>query len=290
MTVRADVWPASKAYMDAVRKPREAFPGRPDLADGSLLNGPVPGFPWSASGASAIVFSLTTGTGRRVAVRCFTRRPPDDVDERYRALGGYLSSNPCPVFASFEWIDQAIIVDNQRWPILQMEWIDGAPLKLFVRQRLDRQTEIAELSETWASVVTDLEARQVAHGDLQHGNVIVSSSSALRLVDLDEVYCTSTQMFGTAESGLPAYQHPERARLRAWDHRIDRFSSIVIYVSLRALASAEHPDLLLAPGDALVLSADDIKAAAEQNARDEAWEFLLKSPDARGAPPGRWAP
>jgi hypothetical protein len=107
----------------------------------------------------------------------------------------------------------------------------------------------------------------------------VSSPTALRLVDLDEVFCASTRRFGTNESGLPAYQHPERAANDAWDHRIDRFSSLVIYTSLRAIASARRPVELLSPGDELVLSADDIKAAARENARDEAWEFLLKSPD-----------
>jgi hypothetical protein len=279
MTVQEEVWPSATGYFTAVRELRTAFPGRSELAGGTLRSGTVPGFPWSAAGANAIVFSLTTGSGCRVAVRCFTRRPQDDVDERYRALGSFLRSNPCPVFASFEWMDQAIIVEGNRWPILQMEWIDGDPLKLFVRQRLDRRPEIEQLSETWMSVVADLDNRRIAHGDLQHGNVIVASPSAMRLVDLDTVLCSSTVGYGTTESGLPAYQHPERAKRGTWDYRIDRFSAIVIYVSLRALASARRPVDLMSPGDSLVLSADDIKAAAEQDARDEAWEFLLKSPD-----------
>lgn len=279
MTVREEVWPTAGAYLSAVRGLRTAFPTRPDLAGGVLRDSKVPGFPWSASGANAIVFSLTTGNGHRVAVRCFTRRPPSDVDERYRALGGFLRSNPCPEFAGFEWMDSAIIVDAKWWPILRMEWIDGDPLKPFVRNHLERRSDIEQLSATWMEVAIGLEGRGVAHGDLQHGNVIVSSSSSLRLVDLDGVWCPSTAPFASAEVGLPAYQHPERIKRDAWDHRIDRFSAIVIYVSLRAIASARRPVDILSPGDSLVLSADDIKAAAEQNARDEAWEFLLKSPD-----------
>jgi hypothetical protein len=176
-------------------------------------------------------------------------------------------------------MDSAIIVEAKRWPILQMEWIDGDPLKPFVRNHLERRSEIEQLSATWKQVAVGLEGRRVAHGDLQHGNVIVSSSSSLRLVDLDGVWCQSTAPFASAEVGLPAYQHPERVKRDAWDHRIDRFSAIVIYVSLRAIASARRPVDIMSPGDSLVLSADDIKAAAEQNARDEAWDFLLKSPD-----------
>src|SRR5205823_3768315 len=79
--------------------------------------------------------------------------------------------------------------------------------------------------------------------------------------------------------GLPAYQHPERFKRTAWDYTVDRFSAIVIYVSLRAVASASQPANVLSNGDSLVLSGDDIAAAAEQNARDQAWQFLLRNPD-----------
>ena len=279
MTVRQDVWPQMADYRKAVRSLPAAFGARPDLAGGTLRAGPTPGFPWSAAGANAIVFSMRTASGGQVALRCFTRRPPNDVDERYRALGVYVRANPCPVFAGFDWADEAIVVDGRSWPMLQMEWIDGASLKAFVAGRLERRGDLEQLSDTWRAVVAQLEARGVAHGDLQHGNVIVDSPESMRLVDLDEVYCSATRRFGTNESGLPSYQHPERARSRAWDEHIDRFSSLVIYTSLRAIATARDPHGTLAPGDALVLSADDIKAAAAENARDQAWEHLLLSPD-----------
>jgi hypothetical protein len=279
MTVREEVWPSATEYNRAIKQLGSAFPDRPVLASGALVSGHAPGFPWAASGANAIVFSLMVNGNSRVAVRCFTRRPQDDVDERYRSLGNYLASNPCPVFAGFEWMEQAIVVDGKRWPILQMEWIAGDPLKQFVRQNLHRRSDIEQLSETWKDVVTELEARHIAHGDLQHGNVIVSSSSSFRLVDLDSVLCSSTSRYHVSEYGLPAYQHPERFKRKAWDHRIDRFSAIVIYVSLRAVASASQPADVLSGGDSLVLSGDDIAAAAEQNARDQAWQFLLRNPD-----------
>jgi serine/threonine protein kinase len=279
MTTREQVWPSAREYLDAIQRPGSAFPGRPELAGGSLRGGSVPGFPWSASGANAIVFALATPAGRNVAVRCFTRRPQNDVDERYRALSDFLHTNPCPLLAAFEWMDGAMVIDGRQWPVLQMEWIDGDPLKVFVRQHLDRRPEIEALSDTWLSAVADLERRGFAHGDLQHGNIMVRSPSALRLVDLDGVWCPSTESYGSREAGLPAYQHPERMLRRSWGPTIDRFSTIVVYVSLRALAAAKRAIDILSPGDSLVLSADDIKAAADQNARDEAWSFLLESPD-----------
>jgi eukaryotic-like serine/threonine-protein kinase len=147
MTLREDVWPQFSDYSKAIRSPSAAFQGWPELAGGELRSGTIPGLPWTASGANAIVFSIRTTAGHQIAVRCFTRHPPNDVDERYRALGNFLATSPCPVFAGFQWTDHAIVVDDKRWPVLQMEWIDGKSLKAFVSDRVARPADIAQLSE-----------------------------------------------------------------------------------------------------------------------------------------------
>jgi hypothetical protein len=80
----------------------------------------------------------------------------------------------------------------------------------------------------------------MAHGDLQHGNVIVDESNSLRLVDLDGMYVPAMAGWKASELGHRHYQHPKRSADH-FDAKLDNFSGLVIYLSLLALA--EQPDL-----------------------------------------------
>jgi hypothetical protein len=79
----------------------------------------------------------------------------------------------------------------------------------------------------------------VAHGDLQHGNIIVEHGQ-LRLVDHDGIFVPKMEGWTASEVGHQHYQHPKR-EAHHFDEKLDHFSSLVIYLSLLALA--EKPDL-----------------------------------------------
>ena len=159
MTVREDVWPASRTtwrrFASPVKRSR-VVPSWPT----ARCSRPGPGVAMVGLGGQRHRVLLDDRDGPADRSSLLHASPSQRCRRAISGARRLPGSSPCPVFAGFEWTDQAIIVDGKRWPILQMEWIDGAPLKSFVRQRLDRQTEIEQLSETWASVVTDLEARR----------------------------------------------------------------------------------------------------------------------------------
>jgi hypothetical protein len=82
----------------------------------------------------------------------------------------------------------------------------------------------------------------VAHGDLQHGNVLVTREGELRLIDFDGVllFDPASGAHLTApptEVGHPNYQHPQRIEDGHVSRFVDTFSALLVHTSLRALVT-----------------------------------------------------
>src|SRR5207248_10425515 len=69
--------------------------------------------------------------------------------------------------------------------------------------------------------VRHLEAAKVAHGDLQHGNILVRGGS-IQLVDYDGMWVPALSGRDATEIGHRAYQHPERS---GQDYRSEEHTS-----------------------------------------------------------------
>jgi hypothetical protein len=120
-----------------------------------------------------------------------------------------------------------------------MQWIEGPTLDLYIGEMLNRQDVLLHLSEEWLRLLTSLRTSRMAHGDLQHGNIIVEHGQ-LRLVDHDGIFVTKMAGWTASEVGHQHYQHPHR-NANHFDEKLDNFSSLVIYLSLISLA--ERPSL-----------------------------------------------
>ncbi len=229
------VWPAAHDYVEAIQNPQVCF------ADGVLREGSAAldrlGMPFVAAGNCAYVFKLKRPIWDR-AVRCF-RGFLGDREDRYTAIDQHLDNNRIPYVVSFEYDSEGMLVFGRRYPILVMEWISGPTLDVFVGEVIGKKDVLIYLADEWCRVVKALEEAKVAHGDLQHGNIIVHSGQ-LRLVDLDGMFVPALAGGRAPEIGHPAYQHPQRTA-EHFDLSLDNFSALVIYLSLRALAEA--PDL-----------------------------------------------
>jgi mono/diheme cytochrome c family protein len=86
----------------------------------------------------------------------------------------------------------------------------------------------------------------VAHGDLQHGNVLLVSGGkaralGIKLVDYDGLWVPALAGQKSFEVGHPAYQHPQRLREGTYSLEVDRFSHLVIYTALCSLALRGRP-------------------------------------------------
>ncbi|MBK9260202.1 MAG: hypothetical protein IPM54_10245 [Polyangiaceae bacterium] len=94
-------------------------------------------------------------------------------------------------------------------------------------------------------MLSDLRANHIAHGDLQHENVLVNDDSGgptLRLIDYDTVVVPNLVGKPEANAGHPAFQHPMRAdAIKTKTMDIDAFSGVAIYTTI--LAFARDPGL-----------------------------------------------
>ncbi len=229
-------YPTPSDYQEAVQVPKSAF------ADAELQTATprtnVLGLPQPITGAFAAVFPMTTETGRQVAVKCFLNEQPEQ-QARYEAVADHLDAVDLAAFVDFDYQAEGIRVAGTDYPILKMEWVEGTVLNRFVREHLDAPDTLARLAETWADLMDALDGEELAHGDLQHGNVLVQAEGddlQLRLVDYDTMYVPALDGRRSAEVGHRNYQHPDRTDAD-FGPFLDRFPGLVIHTALRACAA-----------------------------------------------------
>ena len=230
-------WPTARQFTEAVQCPAICF-------SNPLLKSTLPavdrlGMPLVTSGQFAYVYKLKAPNANGdLAVRCF-RGYLGDRDQRYRAIQSYLQTNPIPFISEFVYAPDGILIGGERFPILFMDWIDGPTLDVYIHEMLDRKEVLLHLSQEWLRLTAALRDAGVAHGDLQHGNIIVQNGS-LRLVDHDGIFVPQMNKWTASEVGHQNYQHPLRDP-HHFDATLDNFSALVIYLALISLA--EQPDL-----------------------------------------------
>lgn len=197
------------------------------------------GLPQPITGNFASIYQLD-GDGRRYAVKCFLRHVPDQC-ARYEHIaaalshGTNLAAQHTMSLAEFDFIHKGINVGNRWFPILKMEWIDGEPLDVFVKSKKDDPTTLHALAETLSTVCKALHNAGIAHGDLQHGNLLVTRENQIRLVDYDGMFVPGMETFQSIELGHCNYQHPGRTSAHFGKY-LDYFSGTLIYTSLKMLA------------------------------------------------------
>jgi serine/threonine protein kinase len=197
------------------------------------------GMPLVTSGQFAYVYKLKSmDDSGDFAVRCF-RGYLGDRDQRYRAIQSHLKSAPVSYLSDFTYAPEGILVGGNRFPILFMKWIEGPTLDLYISEMLGRPDVLLHLSDEWLRLLSALHTSGIAHGDLQHGNIIVEHGQ-LRLVDHDGIFVPAMEGWTASEVGHQHYQHPRRTA-ENFDSNLDNFSSLVIYLSLLSLA--ERPGL-----------------------------------------------
>jgi hypothetical protein len=232
-------WPTADAFAAAVQMPRLSFTNPELKASRCALNSL--GLPVVMSGNFAYVFKFGLVNGQARAVRCF-RQHLGDRAERYAAIAKHLSEKSVKATAGFEYAAGGIMVNGYRYPILVMEWIEGNTLDVHIGEVLKHSTgksSLTSLAREWIQVMDDLMRAGVAHGDIQHGNIMVTGRG-LRLVDLDGMFVPSLAGRRSTEVGHMHFQHPKRTGSN-FDASVDHFPSLIVYLSLLALA--EDPAL-----------------------------------------------
>ncbi|MBF0465250.1 MAG: hypothetical protein HQK94_09235 [Nitrospirae bacterium] len=232
-------YPLPDEYQEAIQNPAGCF----SFNDYSLMHGIVEcnsiGLPRVRSGNFASVYKIRYDDSQ-YAVKCFLNFS-ENLHRRYAAISRYLAEAGNRYFVSFEFIPSGITVRGQKYPILKMDWVNGMSIDKYVSGCIAKNDThgILALRGWFINMCRYLTGLRIAHGDLQHGNIIVTDSD-LALIDYDGTYVPTMGIESCPEVGHPNYQHPKRSPSDFNEHA-DTFSAIVIYTALTVLA--HHPDL-----------------------------------------------
>jgi hypothetical protein len=225
-------WPRAADYLEALQYPDECF-ADPELAQGTVAATPL-GLPRATSGNVAVVFRVTGASGRVHAVRCFVRSF-DDLPRRYEAIAAHLRHAPDTWQVDLDYQPEGIRIGDGAFPVVRMAWSEATPLVPWIEANLWDTAAMSYAASRFVALVTRLQEAGVAHGDLQHGNILVAPGGDLRLVDYDGMFVPGLEGLGSNELGHRNYAHPGRTREDFGPH-LDAFSSWVVYVSLAALS------------------------------------------------------
>jgi hypothetical protein len=242
-------------YQHALQNPATAFLDS-ELKRGLVHRNPLDQ-PVVASGGFALTFKVDVGV-HRYAVRCF-HKAADRLDERYRAIAEFIGTRgrDLDFLVDVKYVGEGVLVRGHRLPVLKMAWVEGSRLDYWVSDHLRDPGALDRVRRQLKDASSRLRELGVAHGDLQHGNIMVTKDGDVRLVDYDGLYLPGLASLGSAEMGHRNFQHPDRQA--AYDDRLDVFSSYVLDLSLEAV---KHDPALwddFNTGENLVFDAEDFR-------------------------------
>ncbi|MBI5760739.1 MAG: hypothetical protein HZA46_19645 [Planctomycetales bacterium] len=272
----SNTWPTSTDYFEAVQNSAQNFSDAELKAAEVVVN--QLGLPQPCAGNFADVYQFRSKDGKRGwAVKCFTH-PALKRGERYREISKHLDQAKLPFSVEFKYLEEGVRIRGQWYPVVKMDWVEGQTLYQFMKENLQKPRIIEVLYNIWLKVEPRLRLSQAAHGDLQHGNVMLvpgttENSLALKLIDYDGMWVSSLGGQSPDEVGHPSYQHPQRAKKGLYTIDVDRFPHLVIAFALRCLARPEGPQLweTYDSGENLLFSKSDFEIPAKSKLLRDLW-------------------
>lgn len=223
-------WPSPQDYNEAVQNPAQSF------ADLTLSLGEAEtdslGLPRPNTGMFASVYHMRCGESDW-ALRCFLHYVPDQV-ERYSLISDALSRHKLPSTVHFDMQERGILVRGQWFPVLKMQWCEGVNLDLWLKSKIYDREALESFLDKWKQVLLSFRSAGIAHGDLQHGNILVNDG-VIKVVDYDGMFVPGLEAKPSNELGHRAYQHPGRTD-SLFGPELDNFSAWVIYLSVEILS------------------------------------------------------
>ena len=193
------------------------------------------------AGGFSVVFPYRTTSGEKWAFRCWH----SDIKiskKRYETISDAIKKANLSFLCEFQYIDKGINVEGNIYPTTRMRWIDGMTIKDYICQNRNSKDQLIALADNFLKMTQALHSQALAHGDLQHGNILVDRNHQLYLVDYDSFYCPQLKGEADTVTGLADYQHPARISNKSVSEKLDYFSELIIYLSI--LAIAEAPSLV----------------------------------------------
>ena len=190
------------------------------------------------SGTFAAVFKVrNTHTGAEYALRCFLNGGNLQNINRTFQITEYISRLEVPFLCKSKLFSDAINIKGAYYPIILMEWVHGKKLNDYVSRILHDNSKLSQLQEKLVSLSHSMELLEIAHGDIQSGNVLVQEAHGdilLKLVDYDPMFIPTLQGEKAYEVGHSSFQHPNRSK-KDYNAHIDRFSFWLLLTAIEAI-------------------------------------------------------
>lgn len=250
-------YPLISEYIEAIRSAEDNFDKltflRPVLDDN--------GNPVMSSGNFAVVFKMKDERdGKFYALKCFTR-DQEHRNENYRKIAEELEFVSSSYLVHFRFFEKELFVDTtqsdeEEFPVLMMDWVEGLPLDVYLRKHLSNDYERQMLAYRFCQMGAWLLSQPFAHGDLKPDNILVKHDGTLVLVDYDGMYVPAMKGQKAQELGSPDYRHPLRTE-NDFNEHIDDFAIASIALSLKAISIKISLYYQYTTKDRLLFSASD---------------------------------
>lgn len=211
------------------------------------------------TGGFTAVFPFVVN-GEKWAFRCWHANIGNTA-KRFQEIAKCVKSSQAQYLCDFAYVDNGVLVDGKLYPTTRMKWVEGQTIKDYICANAYNKPKLIKLADEFLVLIKDMHNRGFAHGDLQHGNIIVDNTGSLFLVDYDSFYCPALKGEKDIIKGLPDYQHPARNYNTFSHEKLDFFSELIIYTSI--IAIAKNPNLAtkyqVANSERMLFSKNDYK-------------------------------
>lgn len=189
------------------------------------------------SGAMAGVFKVE-GMGKQYALRVFLNGGNPQNISRVMDIAKHLGDISSDFLCKYQLYQNGIVIKDHSFPVILMEWVNGKKLNEYVDSILNQNDKISELQFHLVKLNESMEKNQMAHGDIQSGNVLVEEKGGagiqLKLVDYDAMFLPELSGQKAIEIGHSSFQHPKRDK-SVYNAEMDRFSFWLILTALEAI-------------------------------------------------------
>jgi len=230
-------YPSRTDIVTAMSNPEVSFKSD-DLIGGSIIKKGSRAVQYS--GGYSTVFPFDTKNNEKIAVRLWIA-DIGDAKRRSSEISNYLEKLNNDYFAKFRYVDSAILINGIIYPVVIMDWISGETLKDYIQENIHNSGRIINLATKFKTMVEYFHKENIAHGDLQHGNILVKENGEIVVIDYDSMFIEPLGGMPDIIKGLVGYQHPKRRSNQHLNNKLDYFSELVIYLSL--LVYANTPSL-----------------------------------------------
>lgn len=209
------------------------------------------------TGGFSVVFPALVG-GEKWAFRVW-HADLGNLRTRFEKLSQAINNSHLPYLCDFSYVDEGIVVGGKIYPTTRMRWVEGKTIKDYICEHKNDKNLLIALCEKFLDVCQAMHSNNFAHGDLQHGNIIVNDVGEIFFVDYDSFYCPELKDLPDIISGLIDYQHPARSNNQLSGEKLDYFSELIIYLSILGIAENAQfvEDYKVADSERMLFSCDD---------------------------------